>query len=205
MIFYNKNIENNTLNKSMDIIITRLIEEDYLKEKSTITLTKYDNKYYNSFKDSLNTILNKYKVHINLKEKTSDLQTLGKELEIDNTDPDKILLEIDLLLKSQVNTKEEAEEVEITEKDIKKYCNNIYMNIEKYMKDNNIKNEDKNNTKLNIRTISADTNSKIFPDKESYYYIKDSKVYAYIKITIDAKSKDYCYNGSIDEYKVGAC
>ena len=46
MIFYNKNIENNTLNKSMDIIITRLIEEDYLKEKSTITLTKYDKKYY---------------------------------------------------------------------------------------------------------------------------------------------------------------
>ena len=205
MIFYNKNIENNTLNKSMDIIITRLIEEDYLKEKSTITLTKYDKKYYTDFKDSLNKILKKYKVNVYLKEKQSDLLTLGKDLEIDNTDRDKILLEIDLLLKSQVNTKEEKEEVKLTEKDIKKYCNNIYMNIEKYMTDNNIKNEEKNNTKLDIKTITADSNSSIFPDKESYYYIKDSKVYAYIKITIDAKSKDYCYNGSIDEYKVGAC
>ncbi len=207
MILYNQNIESNTLDKSTDLLIAKLIEKDYLKENATITLTKYDNKYYNDFKKSLKKILNKYKVHVKIVEKSKTLLELAQELEVDTTDTSKALIEIDLISKSHSSIKEETEEetVELTTKDLKKYCNNIYMSIESYQRENKILNEEKNQTKLDITTIAADSDSKIFPDKSSYYYIKDSKVYAYIKINVDAKSVDYCYNGSIDEYKEGAC
>ena len=205
LVLYNQNIENNKFNKALDTVIVKLIENDYLKEGATITLTKYNTKYYNEFKKSLMKVLNKYKVHVTIKEETSDLLSLATSYELDGTDQTKILLELDLLLKNQIKINKEDEKEEVTEKDLKKYCNNIYMSIESYQKENNIVNEEKNKTKLDITKISALEGKNIFPTKDSFYYIKDSKVYAYIKIEFDAKRAEYCYNGSIDEYKVGVC
>ena len=205
LILYNQNIENNKFNKALDKVVVKLIENDYLKEGATITLTKYNTKYYNDLKNSLMKVLNKYKVHVTLKEETSDILSLAAAYELDDTDQTKILLELDLLLKNQTKINKEEQKEEITEKDLKKYCNNIYMSIESYQKDNRIINEEKNKNKLDITKISALEGKNIFPTKDSYYYIKDSKVYAYIKIEFDAKSAEYCYNGSIDEYKVGVC
>ena len=205
LILYNQNIENNKFNKALDKVVVKLIENDYLKEGATITLTKYNTKYYNDLKNSLMKVLNKYKVHVTLREETSDILSLAAAYELDDTDQTKILLELDLLLKNQTKINKEEPKEEITEKDLKKYCNNIYMSIESYQKGNRIINEEKNKNKLDITKISALEGKNIFPTKDSYYYIKDSKVYAYIKIEFDAKSAEYCYNGSIDEYKVGVC
>ncbi len=206
-ILYNQDIEKQKLDKSLDIIISKLIEKDYLKENANVTLTKYNSKYYDDFKKSFNKALAKYKVDINLIEKTSTLKQLAKSLDIDYTDKSRVLFEIDILLKNQKGLPEDntSKEKEIDSNNLKKYSNNIYISIEKYMNKNNIINEELNKTKLDITKISGDEEGLILPSKESYYYIKNSKVYAYIKLTVDEKVAEYCYNGSIDEYKEGVC
>ena len=203
-IFYNQNIEDNNLDKGLDLIVSKLIEKDYLKENYNLKLTKYNIKYYNEFKKSLNKALNKYHVKVNIIEEDNTIEQLANSLELNYSDDTRALLEIDLLLKDSTS-KDIKEEKKIDNKDIKKYSNNIYIKIEKYKDNNNIINEERDKTKLDITTIPGDNEGRIIPSSDSYYYIKDSKVYAYIKLTIDEKVYDYCYNGSIDEYKEGMC
>jgi hypothetical protein len=54
--------------------------------------------------------------------------------------------------------------------------------------------------------IPGDDEFKYYPSINSWYYVKDKKVYAYIEFVIsDNKVKGYCYNGSIDLVKEGVC
>jgi hypothetical protein len=54
--------------------------------------------------------------------------------------------------------------------------------------------------------IPADDEFKYYPSINSWYYVNDKKVYAYIEFVIDDNNiKSYCYNGSIDLVKEGVC
>ena len=205
---YNQDIENNNIDIVSNQIIRRLIENDLLKANSEITIIKYNNKYYKDVKKSFINYLNKYHLNNVIKEEDNKLIEKAKSVSSDNIDSDSYaLVTLDLYSKEVVdnylNNKTITEE--ITEKEAKTYSNQVYIKIEKYMNDNNIKEQDKNSKEFDITKISGDNNSKIYPTENSYYYIKNSKVYAYIEIKGLNNSYSYCYNGSIDEYMKGEC
>lgn len=212
LCIYNQNIENMTIEDGMNNIVELLIENNYLKSNSAITFIKYSNASYekvtNAFK---NTLLN-LKVEVNYIEMETTLQERSISLDITETDVEQIMKELDLYSKdiirhnknnvSESSTSTPAEMSEITSKE---YANNVYIKIENYIEDNNIVNQEVTNTSLPIYLIPANSQGTVFPDTSSWYYIKDSKVYAYISITHNNKTYSYCYQGSIDEYKKGQC
>ena len=101
--------------------------------------------------------------------------------------------------KNIVLSKEESDNTKV-------YSDNIYNKITNYINMNNISNLDINDTTLVISMISADEEFTHYPSINSWYYVKDKKVYAYIEFVIsDNKVKGYCYNGSIDLVKEGVC
>ena len=101
------------------------------------------------------------------------------------------------------NDKEET--VVLSKTNSRTLSDNVYKKIENYIIDNNISNLDKDNDKLLITLIPADTSNKYYPTSNSWYYIKDKKVYAYIELNEAGNYYRYCYKGSIDDIKEGAC
>ena len=205
---YNQDIENNSIDIVSNQIIRRLIENDYLKNNTEITLIKYNDKYYNDVKKTFIEYLNKYKLNNNIVEKENKLITKANSVSSEKTDSDSnALVTLDLYSKEVVdnylNNNNKVEE--ITEHQAKLYANQVYIKIEKYMNDKNIKDQDKDNKDYLITKISGDSSNNYYPTENSYYYIKNSKVYAYIEIKGLNNIYSYCYNGSIDDYEKGEC
>lgn len=211
---YNQNIENKELSKSLDQIVTLLIENNYLKVNSNIIITKYNDKNYNEFIEKLANITTIYNLKLNINEKTSNLKDKAKELEIVGSNDEEILQNLDYYSKQLVsniknniskdnNDKEET--VVLSKTNSRTLSDNVYKKIENYIIDNNISNLDKDNDKLLITLIPADTSNKYYPTSNSWYYIKDKKVYAYIELNEAGNYYRYCYKGSIDDIKEGAC
>ena len=205
---YNQNIENNSIDIVSNQIIRRLINNNYLNTNTEIIITKYNNKYYKEVKETFISYLKKYKLNNNIIEKENNLIKKAKSISEDNIDSDSYaLMTLDLYSKSKIDEELNDKKIteEITEQEAKKIMNRIYIKIEKYMNDNNIKDLDKYNKEYDITKISGDDNKLYYPTENSYYYIKNSKVYAYIEIKGLYNIYSYCYNGSIDEYMKGEC
>ena len=60
---YNKNIENNDLETSLEMIIKILIENNYLDNSSIFKIIRYNDLYYQEFISSLNKILIKFNIN----------------------------------------------------------------------------------------------------------------------------------------------
>ena len=205
---YNQDIENNSIDIVSNQIIRRLINNNYLNTNTEIIITKYNNKYYKEVKETFISYLKKYKLNNNIIEKENNLINKAKSVSDDNLDSDSYaLMTLDLYSKSMIDEELNNKKIteEITEQEAKKIMNRIYIKIEKYMNDNNIKNLDKYNEEYVITKISGDDEKLYYPTENSYYYIKNSKVYAYIEIKGLNNTYSYCYNGSIDEYMKGEC
>ena len=61
------------------------------------------------------------------------------------------------------------------------------------------------NNNLPIEKVLANKDLTIYPSSESWYYIKNHKVYAYINFTGLTDDYEFCYNGSIEKMKRGKC
>ena len=81
----------------------------------------------------------------------------------------------------------------------------VYRRIEDYVSTNNIINKDRDDDKFLIQLIPADANDRYYPDENSWYYVENSHIYAYIEFKSTSKIYSFCYNGSIDEVKNGVC
>jgi hypothetical protein len=210
IILYNQSIEGNSIDTSLESIIKILIENDYLTSNSIIKVTRYEDTYYDTFKESLLNILTKYQLNTNIIEAENTLSTRCSELNLEGTTSESLLRELDLYSKeftrdiNNVNKKSTTDET-LSDTTAKTLTNNVYKKIEEYKDNNNIETLTKDNTELVINLIPADTSGKYYPTSNSWYYIKDSKVYAYIELTDNNNIYSYCYNGSIDLIKKGEC
>lgn len=212
LCIYNQNIENTPIEDGVNKIVELLIENDYLKSNSTITFIKYSNASYERVTTAFKNTLLSLGVGVNYFETETTLQERAISLNITETDIEQIIKELELYSKdivrhnkNNVSENNSSISTDMTETTAKEYTNNVYIKIENYISDNNIINQEVNNTSLPIYLIPANSQGTIFPDTSSWYYIKDSKVYAYISITHNNKNYSYCYQGSIDEYKKGQC
>ncbi len=213
LCLYNQNIENSKIEDGINIIVEQLIKYDYLKSTSTITFVKYSDKSYQKVTTSFKNYLTELNVPINYIEKTSSLEEKRILYNITVTENEQIIKELELYSKNIVrnnkndvtNKQESNISEEINEDNARRFTDNVYIKIEKYIKDNNITNQEVNNTSLPITLIPINEKGNIYPDSSSWYYVQDSKVYAYISITHNNQNYSYCYQSSIDEYKKGQC
>ena len=154
---YNKNIENNDLESSLEMIIKILIENNYLDNSSIFKIIRYNDLYYQEFISSLNKILIKFNINNSIEIK-KDLKEKAKELSISSEDDREILKYIDYYSKELTRTVKKQEK--ILEKKLDKttsqeYINNVYKKIEKYINDNKNENLNKNNSDLIITLFST--------------------------------------------------
>ena len=213
LCLYNQNIENSKIEDGITIIVEQLIKYNHLKSTSTITFVKYSDKSYQKVTTSFKSYLNELNVPVNYIELSSSLEEKRILYNLEVTENEQIIKELELYSKNiirnnknDVTNKENLPILEeITESNARKYTDNVYIKIEKYIKDNNITNQEVNNTSLPITLIPINEKGTIYPDSSSWYYVQDSKVYAYISITHNNQNYSYCYQSSIDEYKKGQC
>lgn len=211
---YNQNIENKELDKSLDQIITILIENDYLKTTSNINIIKYNKYYYNEFKNSFTSSSSKYKINPIVNESTKSLEDKARELGISSNSESEIIQNLDYYskqlvrdIKNNISNKveNEVEIITLDKSNSRTQCDNIYKKIENYINENNINDLSKDNDKLIITMISTDSSNRYYPTSNSWYYVKNKKVYAYIELSENGNYFQYCYNGSIDDIKEGTC
>jgi len=207
---YNKDIENKDVDIALEEVIKILIENDYLKSSSIVSITRYDDYLYDYFKNILIVTLEKYHLNTNILEDKSSLMEKATELELKPIkDQKKILSNMDYYSKEfprSLNTvSNNNDDIILSENTSKRVTNSVYKKIEEFVLKNDIKYLDQNNTDLVISLIPADSTGKYYPSSNSWYYVKDGKVYAYIEIIDNNKSYSYCYRGSIDLVTEGEC
>lgn len=209
LCLYNKEVEDNSISRAIEKIVKILIESNYLSNTSTFEVTRYGENYYKEFKKDLLKILTKYDLNTNILESSSTLGEKAKSLEINSgEEEEKILRNIDYYSKEysrNLNNNVDRDNAKLTEENGLELTKMVYKKIEGYIKLNRIDNLQKNNTEYVITMVAADINNRYYPSSNSWYYVKDGKVYAYIEIVSGSKKFGYCYNGSIDLYKKGEC
>lgn len=201
LYLYNQNIEGNTLSKSLTDIINILRNNDVLLDE--LTLIKYQsNTSYDNVKKILTTNLNVEKL-------TSTYQLLAEEYNIktyqDNTEQLQAIETYSKELTRKYKNEKILEETinEYTKNEVKSYADNVYSKLEVYAK--NVENQEIYSTSLIITDIPANKELTLYPSVDSWYYIKNHQVYAYINLKTTTNNYDFCYNGSIDNMKEGKC
>ena len=209
LCLYNQNIEGMNIKDGLNVIVKKLIENDYLKQTSQFEIIRYKENNYNDIKNVIINELNKYSITTPIIEKTSTLEEKTKSLGLSAQESDEYyLLQLDFYSKEIIDQKTETninKVKEITEITAKEYANNVYIKIENYIMENKITNQTKESTSLPINLIPADENGIYYPTTDSWYYVENEKVYAYIKFDSNNKNYSYCYKGSIDIYQKGEC
>ena len=210
LCLYNQNIEGMKIQDAMDRIVRLLRNNEFLTTNTKLNLIMYKENDYNTIKTSLTKSLQKHKVETPILETKSTIQEKAELFNITNNNESEILKELDEYSKEIIITKENIEKVyedkdELTEQTSKKYANNIYIKLENYIEEQKIINQDRYNTTMPISLIPADQNALYYPTANSWYYVENSKLYAYIEFDFENNKYSYCYKGSIDLYQKGEC
>ncbi len=206
LVLYNKNIENNNYDIVNKKSIEQFIKNNYLKTDSKISVTRYNNDNYIKYKDSLLSILKYYNINTNIIENESDFVEMSKKIGVEPSSKSKMISELDYYSKELINnnSNNNLKNIVLDKENSKKFSNNVYKKIEKYIQSNDIENMDMKDTRLIISSIPADDNAKYYPSINSWYYVKNRKIYAYIEFEENNKYS-YCYKGSIDSVYEGEC
>lgn len=209
---YNQNIENKDLEKSLDKIITILIENNYLKANSIIDIIRYNDEDYREFISEVTALNSKYKINPIVNELEKSLEVKGKELGLSGSTDNEILQSLDFYSKQLVsnfknnisNNKKDSSLI-LTALNSRTLSDNVYKKIENYISVNNLNDLDKGNNLLIITSIPADSRGTYYPTSNSWYYTKNKKTYAFIELSDGSNYYRYCYNGTVDAVKEGTC
>ena len=192
-VLYNKNIENLSIDEALTKSLDILYNDKMIRENSIISIIKYqeDNIDYK-------TIIEKNltnKINYSYEEQLSSLNTIKERFNISEEDTSRIIYKLVL------QSKEVARSAKNNDKtSYKEYTDNVYRQLVKYKDTNNIYNEEKDNHTIDISLIPADEDLTMFPTPNSYFYINEGMVFAYIEIDIEGNIISYCYNGNINNY-----
>ena len=137
---------------------------------------------------------------------------LYNRLEIEYSTNDDLISKLDIYSKNIIsryktssNDYNSTKSKSITKEQSKEYANNVYQKLENYVITNNIEEQDRYDTSLPINLIPASSDNTIYPNLDSWYYIKNKQVFAYIAIDTKDQTYGWCYSGGIDNYKEGEC
>ena len=140
LVLYNKNIENNNYDIVNKKSIEQFIKNNYLKTDSKISVTRYNNDNYIKYKDSLLSILKYYNINTNIIENESDFVEMSKKIGVEPSSKSKMISELDYYSKELINnnSNNNLKNIVLDKDNSKKFSNNVYKKIEKYIQSNNI-------------------------------------------------------------------
>ncbi len=207
---YKQRIEGKSIQKAVELIVNKLSNNNEFDSSKEFKLIDYGNiNIYTEIKNEFNKQFVIYGIN---KEIISDNNTLKEKLKslnsdfFDNDEKNiKKLYNMSIDLISSYKNIDTNTNTTLNDEDISNYSNNIYNKLVTYSKD--VPNQEKNNaTGLDISTINAtnDYNHELYPEKDSWYYIENGKVYTYIKFKYNNKIYEYCYRGE-EKYTEGNC
>lgn len=193
---YNRNIEDKEIDVAIKMIFDILKAQELYNSSSKIIIYHTSN---NMYLDVLNA-LKKY--NNNIIEYKIDLKEKALEYSIQDEDDKKILFTLDIYSKELAtnNTKSTF----LGNNKWSFYSDEIYEKLDKYIKSNNIENLRKDDVNYPISLIPDDSMT-YYPTTNSWYYVEDGRVYAYIEFKSNNMFYRYCYMGSIDDRTKGAC
>ena len=194
-VLYNQNIENLSLDKALDKIFYILKNNGF--HNQTITVTYYEEEGYSSFKKKINELLNNPSNYI---ENKDSITNLAKRLGIDSDKDSSIIRELDFYSKEII--KDIKDRKSYDDSYYEEQADSIYNRLNDYIMKQEIDELDKDKVIYPIQIIPSDRDDKLFPNGDSWYYVKDKKVYAYIEFS---NSNGYCYLGSINDKRRGGC
>ena len=197
-VLYNKNIENLSIDEALTKSLDVLYNNKMIRENSIITIIKYqeDSIDYKSIVD--NNLTNK--INYSYDEQISSLNTIKERFNISEEDTSRIIYRLILQSKEVARSSKNNDKTSY-----KEYTDNVYRQLVKYKDTNNIYNEEKDNHTIDISLIPADEDLTMFPTPNSYFYINEGMIFAYIEIDIEGNIISYCYNGNINNYDEGVC
>lgn len=197
-VLYNKNIENLSIDEALTKSLDILYNNKMIRENSIITIIKYqeDSIDYKSIVD--NNLTNK--INYSYDEQLSSLNTIKERFNISEEDTSRIIYRLILQSKEVARSSKNNDKTSY-----KEYTDNVYRQLVKYKDTNNIYNEEKDNHTIDISLIPADEDLTMFPTPNSYFYINEGMIFAYIEIDIEGNIISYCYNGNINNYDEGVC
>ena len=206
-ILANKDIESKKITNAITEIIQILIQNNQLESKKITIINYGDTEIYNEITTNLKSELTKNNISSPVETISSTLQEKAQSLNIDETEPNKILwslYEISYEFMDNVELSTNKEKA-LTKEQALTYMDNVYQKLQTYMINKNIKNQPRDDSSMPIQYIPGDTNNEIYPQASSWYYIEDHKIYAEITLSEGLNSYTYCYNGSLEEKKEGMC
>jgi len=207
---YNQNIEGKSFISGVKLVNELLVKDNVLSKQSSIVLTGYGDEYFDELIGYFKNSLVNLGITTTVVEKKSTIKDLALSLKMDDDKEEKeILRELDYHsreLSSSFSSSSGDDKV-LSTTNGRSFTNNVYKRIEEYVSKENIQFLDKNSDKYLISLISADYDKKnrYFPTSKSWYYVSDGKVYADIELALGDVRVEYCYLGSIDEWKKGEC
>lgn len=201
-VLYNRGIENHSIEDALHKTISLLVEREYLKEDSIITLIRFGEGNYSEFLTSLYSNLEEYHIEKNVIEKQHSLEQLAQELHVEGNSNTEILRNLDYYSKETIGFL--TDEVEKEDMNNLEYSKSVYQKLMNYIEEKNLSSFEKEKPPFPIQMIPADQEG-IYPTGNSWYSYQDGKLNAYIEFSKDNERYGYCFQGSIDSYKKGEC
>ena len=203
VFLYNKNIENHSMEDSLSRMVSILIDKGVLSKETSVEIIRYGDKFYPEFRKAWEEISAQRNIPKEIVEKKISLEEKAKELGIQEDSVSSILFDMDFTSKELVKNVPLPALFTLEESIV--YSDRVYEKLVEYVSQNEILSLEKGEGSLIISMIPGDYDLRYYPTKESWYQVRDKKVYAYIDWKEDGQRFSYCYQGSIDERIEGEC
>lgn len=199
VFLYNKNIENMKLDKGLKSIIKILMDNSLLSDESSCEIVRVNDKYYSNFMIVWKSMLN-----CNNTEKKTNLKDIAESFGIYEDSTSSILWNLDFYSKDIVSNSKFYKSSSIDNSSSRSYADFVYNKLLNIRDKKNITNMKREDVEINISLIPADEDLTIYPTPNSWYYIENGKVFAFIEFVRDGNSYSYCYKGTSDPME-GEC
>lgn len=215
-VLYNQEMEGKPIPQAISLMMEKLNEAGNLTKEIAVINYK-DQEIYTKIKEEINKNLVVYGSPVKLIEKTTSLEQKAKEVGFIYKDEQEFwstlyLKSSDLISykKNNVSKKNEDQSAQdnlrtIDSQTAETYATTIYQKLKTYVTTKNIKDQVRDDPKMPIQLIPADTSGSVYADTSSWYYVKDYQIYAEISFTTQEKKYNFCYQGSLEQIKKGKC
>lgn len=206
-IIANQNIEGKNIEEAIPEIFQKLIDANLIESQIITAINYNDNEIYEKVISLAKKSLLSNAKTAQIVESKSTLQELAEKLNMEETEDSQILWTLYLnsadLIENLPKTSS-SQTPNITNENASIYADTIYEKINTYMINANVENQARDNTSMPIQYIPGNNENTVYASSNSWYYIKNYKVYAEITITGES-SYTFCYMGSKTDKKEGMC
>ena len=195
---YNQNIEDLSLKDSLNKIIF-LLKNKGLRNQN-IQVFYYEEKDIKEFQNEFQKLLKDYSITSSCSFEKGELLDLAKRFDITDTDSSAIIRNLDFYSKELI--KDIKKKNSNQDSYYEKAANSIYDRLNTYISSQKIFELKKDEVVYPIQIIGADNDEKLFPNSNSWYYVHEGLLYAYIEFN---DMTGYCYMGNKNNKKEGVC